>query len=79
MTSQIAKTVKRSTACYDLAPDIIEMIRKVSQQLDVPTGDIVAWCILTAMREPRALSILSALRAPTMRPGRFAYRIKRTQ
>lgn len=76
MTSQISKTTKRVTACYDLPPDLIELVRKIAQQLACPAGDVVAWCILTAVRQGNPVQTMTGLRVATMTPGRFAFRLK---
>ncbi len=76
MTSQIAVKPKRSTACYDLRPETIEIVRKLSAQLDVPAGDIVEWCVRSAFSKIDPVRVLTDYLMPTMKPGRYAFRLK---
>jgi hypothetical protein len=67
---------KRSTACYDLCPETIQVIRNLSAQLDTPAGDIVNWCIASSLKRADYLSLLSSLRVPTLAPGRYGFRLR---
>jgi hypothetical protein len=80
MTSQIAKTSHRSTACYDLDPKSITMIRKLSEELGVPAGNLIQWCIDKALSSSaNPVRELEALRQPTMKVERFPFRLKRVR
>ncbi len=75
MTSPIAVSERRSTACYDLPPDYVTWVRQLSQELSVPAGDIVTYA-LSLLRKGDAVHALLPLRVPTFKPGRYAYRLK---
>jgi hypothetical protein len=76
VTSDIAIKPRRTTACYDLRANTIAKVRNLSMELGVPAGDVVEWCITSALSKVDPVQVMTPARIATLTPGRYPYRLR---